>query len=197
MSTPSAQERFAELAARVDALFDRAAARYPEAIACSEGCADCCAAGLTVTVVEASLIAEILARMPAVERRAIAVDARAADSSRCVALDREGRCRVYAGRPLVCRSHGLPIRAAADSTDESPTGALAVCPRNFAGASQLAAVDADCILDQRTLSTVLGAIDMAFADEQACPRGERIAIADLLAEPERYFEIESDSDSEV
>jgi hypothetical protein len=54
------------------------------------------------------------------------------------------------------------------------------CPRNFAG-SDLSDIAADCVLDQATLSTVLGALDAARAAELGRPRGERVDIAALLA----------------
>jgi len=196
MSTPGAQERYLALAAKVDAKFAQVNQRYAGAMHCSAGCTDCCAGGLSVTLVEASVVAEALAHMPAAERRDVVTGALAGPRDRCAALDDSGRCRVYASRPLVCRSHGLPIRVSRDPGGEAPESVVA-CPHNFSRRPRLAEVDSDCILDQRTLSTVLGAVDMAFADEQNCPRGERIAISDLLAEPDRYFEMPADSEPEV
>jgi len=192
MAPPSAQERYLELAARVDALFERVIGRYAGAMQCGPGCTDCCAGGLTVALVEASVIAESLAAMPAPARRAAAEGASAADAGHCAALDGEQRCRIYAARPLVCRSHGLPIRTVADASAGEASAQLEVCPLNFRDLG-LAAVDEDSVLDQTTLSTVVGALDMAFADEQGCPRGERLALAELLAEPNRYFEMPDDS----
>src|SRR5439155_26416995 len=75
----------------------------------------------------------------------------------CPALDDGGRCSIYPVRPLVCRSHGLPIRL-------GPPGSLPViqtCFKNFtAGFDALAP---DHVLDQTTLSTLLGAVDAAEA----------------------------------
>ena len=44
------------------------------------------------------------------------------------------------------------------------------------------------ILDQATLSTMLAAIDAAFADHNGIPRCTRIDLADLLADPSQYFD---------
>ena len=54
------------------------------------------------------------------------------------------------------------------------------CPRNFDG-KDLASLPAGAVLDQTTLSTVLGALDAARAVETGRPRGERIPIAEILA----------------
>jgi hypothetical protein len=85
------------------------------------------------------------------------------------------RCAIYAARPLICRSHGLPIRFAPEGRRALPL--VDVCPRNFVGHDTL---PADTILDQVTLSTVLGALDAARADETGRPRGERVPLETLL-----------------
>jgi len=54
------------------------------------------------------------------------------------------------------------------------------CPRNFDGVA-LDALPADSVLDQATVSTVLGALDAARAAELGGTRGERVEIAALLA----------------
>ena len=56
---------------------------------------------------------------------------------------------------------------------------LDACPKNFVG-QDLAAVNAASVMDQATLSTILGALDAADADEAGRERGERLAIAALL-----------------
>jgi Fe-S-cluster containining protein len=70
----------------------------------------------------------------------------------CAALDPAGRCKIYDARPLVCRSHGVPIRIR--------QGALPIvqaCHRNFTRTTP----DPDCILDQTTLSAMLYAVNAA------------------------------------
>ena len=174
----AALDYFAALVAKVDGHFGRVAARYPEALHCGSGCADCCVAGLTVTRVEARAVADTVAALPVEVRRALAERAAAATAGGpCPALDGDRRCVVYPGRPLVCRSHGAPIR-----TDRG----LEVCPLNFEGLD-FAALDADCVIDQATLSTLLGAVDAACADAWGTPRGQRIALADLFSHPDRGF----------
>ena len=94
---------------------------------------------------------------------------------RCAALDGAGRCKIYEARPLVCRSHGVPIRLRRGSLP-----VVQACHRNFTHTT----ADPDCILDQVTLSAMLYAVDAAEAgaagsDHEA---GRRIDLAGLLAD---------------
>jgi uncharacterized protein len=74
---------------------------------------------------------------------------------------------VYNVRPMVCRSHGVPIRL----RDERSLPVVTVCDLNFTTAGP-AAVQADLILDQETLSRTLLAIHNGNTD--------RVDIAELL-----------------
>jgi hypothetical protein len=171
--------RVAELYARVDAFFARAAARLPgpEGLTCHTGCADCCRHRFSVTALEAEVVAEGLASLPAETRAAVAARA-SSPGEACPALEADGRCAVYAYRPVICRTHGLPIRFTAASPRSLPV--LDACPKNFQG-RDLASLPADAILDQTTISTILGALDAARADEVGRERGERVDLAALLA----------------
>jgi uncharacterized protein len=76
------------------------AARFE--LACRRGCSGCCVDGLTVFEVEAERI-----------RRGAADFLAAAQPhppGRCAFLGSEGECRIYALRPYVCRTQGLPLR---------------------------------------------------------------------------------------
>lgn len=161
--------RLEELAAKVDAFFARVAARHGADMQCSTGCSDCCHVRLTVTAAEAAAIRARVAAWPAEQRHNLANQG---PSDRCAALDAAGRCRIYAARPLVCRSHGVPIRL---------RGALPVvqaCHRNFTRT----APDPDCVLDQATLSATLYAVDAADAAAAGAGPGRRIELAALLAD---------------
>lgn len=183
----TARARLAEIYARVDAFFDRVHARFPGAdgVTCHEGCAGCCRRRFSVTSIEAEVIAEARDALPEARRAALADRARAGDPDVCPALDPDGRCAVYAARPLICRTHGLPIRFAAPpgGAPRLPLAAptLDACPLNFSG-RDLAALPPDAVLDQTTLSTIVGALDAARAGERGTPRGERLDIAAILAD---------------
>ena len=175
----SALDRYRALADKVDAFFARVQARHGADLRCASGCSDCCRGGLTVTPVEAATIRALLHALPAPDRAALreAGRTRSHDAVRCVALDESGRCGIYAARPLVCRSHGVPVRL------QGARGLPVVqaCELNFTARGP-AAAEPDCVLDQTTLSTVLAAIDTAWSAAQGLAPGTRIAIATLLAE---------------
>ncbi len=143
--------RYPELAAKVDAFFARVEARHGSDLQCQTGCSDCCHARLTVPRVEAQAITHELARWPAPRRAALAANA-ALSTDRCAALDPQGRCMIYEVRPLVCRSHGAPIRLR-----EGSLPVVRACFRNFPGGPEHASPD--CILDQQTLSAMVLAVN--------------------------------------
>lgn len=173
------RERLRQLFAKVDAFFANVSARHGGRMACRAGCSDCCRRRFSVTSIEADAIRAALAALPEDERAALAARALTGDPGVCPALDGEGRCAIYAARPLICRTHGLPIRFAPASARALPV--IDACPKNFVG-EDLHAIETTSILDQTTVSTVLAALDMAHADEAGRPRGERVEIAAVLAE---------------
>jgi hypothetical protein len=162
--------RLDELTRKVDAFFDRVAGRHGADMQCQTGCSDCCHVRLTVTAVEAAAIRAHVAAWPTPQRRGLA---EVGPADRCAALDPAGRCRIYGARPLVCRSHGVPIRLR--------RGGLPVvqaCHRNFTHT----APDPDCVLDQATLSATLFAVDAAEAGARPGGPEHRVELAGLLAE---------------
>lgn len=137
------------LADKVDGFFARVEARHGDQMQCASGCSDCCHARLTVTPVERAAIEAELATWDAERRAALHAHADRPDDGICAALV-DGRCAIYQARPMVCRSHGAPIRIRTR---------VEVCHRNFADHPERA--DADCILDQTTLSAMVLAVNRA------------------------------------
>ncbi len=178
-----ARSRLDDLASKIDAFVGRVDARYPGELACTPGCADCCRRRLTITSVEAARIEALLAAIAPSAREVIVERARSNAADACAALDEDGRCSIYAARPMVCRSHGVPIRFDADAAPPEGTRSLPMidaCFKNFIG-RDLASIDASAIINQATLSTLVGTIDTAYALETGHPRGERLDLAALLA----------------
>ena len=157
--------RLPELHAKVDAFFARVEARHGDDMRCHTGCSDCCHVRLTVTSVEAAAIRAEVAGWPEAARRALA---EVGPADRCAALDGAGRCRIYAARPIVCRSHGAPVRMRRGALP-----VVEVCPRNFTRTEPAA----DCVLDQTTLSALVLAVD-----REAGGDGARVDLAALLAD---------------
>jgi Fe-S-cluster containining protein len=174
--------RYRELTAKVDGFFARVRERHGADMRCGSGCDSCCRTRLTITGVEAdALRAHVAAMEPAARARLAEVARRPYDPSdmRCAALEDDGRCLVYDARPIVCRSHGAPVRLYGEA-DGRRFPMVVACPLNFPAGPEKA--DADCILDQETLSATLIAVDGADADEHGRERGERISLGALLVE---------------
>lgn len=167
--------RLGELTAKVDAFFARVEARHGDDMQCGTGCSDCCHVRLTVTAVEARAIETELAHWPADRRAALAANARGAAADRCGALDPGGRCLIYAVRPVVCRSHGAPIRMRETVRGGASLPVVQSCHRNFTRITP----DADCILDQETLSALVLTVDRAEHGPGDADR-PRIDLAQLL-----------------
>jgi hypothetical protein len=172
--------RYRELCAKVDAFFGRVQARHGADMECRAGCDACCRERLSVTAVEAAEIRDAVIALSAATRERLAIRAADDPHNRCPALEPDGRCAVYEGRPLVCRSHGLPIKMA------SPGGlpVLSACEKNFTGGGPEAA-DPDCVIDQTTLSLTLGAVDAVYNRETGAPSRGRLALAAVLTETTR------------
>ena len=149
--------RLVELQAKIDGFFARVEARHGGDMQCQTGCSDCCHVRLTITAVEADAIRAHAGGRP------LEVNA---DPGLCAALDANGRCQIYDARPVVCRSHGVPIRM-----HEGSLPVIRNCHSNFTHTVPAA----DCVLDQATLSTLVLAVDRA-----AGHAGERVDLAMLL-----------------
>ncbi len=157
--------RLAEVTAKVDAFFARVEQRHGEDMQCGTGCSDCCHTRLTITSVEAASIRTELATWNPARRVALAANAAAAPADRCSALDPGGRCLIYAARPVVCRSHGAPIRMR-----EGSLPVIRSCFKNFTHVPP----DPDCVIDQETLSALVLAVDRSEGGD-----GSRIDLATL------------------
>ncbi|GAC1589672.1 MAG: hypothetical protein NVS3B20_16800 [Polyangiales bacterium] len=92
---------------------------------CRRGCSACCVDGLTVFEAEA----EHIRRHHADLLQSGAPHAEGA----CAFLDDEGACRIYAERPYVCRTQGLPLRwidRREGGREGAPVEFRDICPLN-------------------------------------------------------------------
>lgn len=103
------------------------------------------------------------------------------DDVRCVMLGDDGRCAVYAARPLVCRSQGLPLAYPNDVVPieavraRAGDKALVWCPLNFTARPPTG----PDLLDAGRLDEALALLNRAFVGE-----GDpllRIDLRDLVA----------------
>jgi transcriptional regulator with PAS, ATPase and Fis domain len=176
------ERSFAEyeaLVAKVDSFAAAVHERRAADLACKLGCAGCCRVELTVTAVEAGAIERHLAVLAPDAREKIG------RTDACVFLDPDtDGCLVYAARPFVCRTQGLPLRyprdvlpvAAVFERDER--GDRTWCPLNFEERMPAAADVLDC----EHLDLMTGLVDARYrrseGREDASSDG-RITLRDL------------------
>jgi uncharacterized protein len=181
---PQNLQDHAQLIARLDAHAARVTADWGPSLSCRSGCSGCCAPGLTVFAVEAAAIRHWISERGLRPRSSRRSDAPAlpiddeANTGACAFLDAAGDCRIYPVRPVVCRTHGLPL--AVHDEDGGLTGD--VCPLNFDGGRDLAKVPGSDFLSIKTTDTLLAAIDLQFTAREGLPPGERIPLERLELE---------------
>lgn len=171
-------ERFQTLAREVEGAFDAIQERNRGSMACRAGCTDCCRSRLSVTHLEAAFLRRGLTRLSLSIRREL--KSRAADATRemCPALDPKGRCQIYASRPIICRSHGAPLRHRHPVSLIQPS-ILDVCDKNFVG------IDLDKLpprdrIEQIDVMEALASINASYCRAHNLPADERIPIAEIL-----------------
>src|SRR5512145_343033 len=108
---------------------DRASAtlarRHGARLHCGRGCHACCVDGITVFEVEAE---RIRLAHPELLRTGTPHPAGA-----CAFLGDAGECRVYAERPYVCRTQGLPLRWVEEDERGERVEKRDICPLNAEG----------------------------------------------------------------
>lgn len=104
----------------IDARVSDLERRHHGRLQCGAGCAQCCVDELTVNEVEAAHIREHVGKALR--------DAAPAPPGRCAFLDQDDRCRIYAVRPYVCRTQGLPLRWSKGEVEHRD-----ICPLNEDG----------------------------------------------------------------
>ena len=104
-------------------------------IACAAGCSSCCVVNVSTLLPEGIAIQRYLQRYPEAQQQAIVTrleslwqtvrglddEERLVVRRRCAFLDPQGRCQIYAVRPLLCRSL---TSTSAESCRDTLTGAV-------------------------------------------------------------------------
>ncbi len=166
---------YAALLAKVDAFTERVTTLQSEWLKCARGCDACCRTRRTAWAVEVDALRAHVATLSEARRtelsdRRHAPDVRAGE--RCVFLDDDGSCAVYAARPLLCRTHGPAVRV---------EQALAWCALNFEGLDATGVserVPIEGVLDLDRLNTMLALVNAQHL--AAHPGPERLTLEAAL-----------------
>lgn len=149
--------QYRDLQKRVDEKFAEIHRAQAEHMACRSGCHSCCKPDLTLSLLEAEAIRSYLAEHP--ETAARAQQAEAEDpfrGKRCSFLAATGDCTIYEARPLVCRSHGLPLQFSQPAEPE--TKIRDACELNFATV-KLGELPSAMVLNQDTIHMLLALLN--------------------------------------
>lgn len=165
-------DNYKQLVARVDALCSDITAVLGDQITCSAGCSTCCSS-ITVFPVEAAYMRHALENMP--DRQAEEIRSHVAEHAhgeRCPLLLHH-RCLLYEARPIICRTHGLPIIYTEDGRRNSDC-----CPLNL---TETGTVSGSHVVDLDKLNTLLAAVNSIFLSQTDTEADERITIAEVIA----------------
>jgi Fe-S-cluster containining protein len=113
--------QYRELRQRSDQRVERLLACHASHLTCRPGCFGCCA-NLSVLPVEYYSILD--------ELRQAGLTQLAFDETAYCGFLSDGVCRIYAFRPLICRTHGLPV-AFLNENLAPPQINVSYCPLNF------------------------------------------------------------------
>jgi Fe-S-cluster containining protein len=161
------------LVEKVDAFFGRVAGRYGGQIKCGPGCADCCRRIITLYPFEIDRMMAAAAELDEAELEEVIRRARRADNDPEAAcpLLREDRCLIYQARPVICRTHGLPMLVPGEDS-------LSMCVYNLKGLEHL---DGDCVLDLKPVNQILATVNHLIASSKG-ESPERVGVADAILE---------------
>jgi Fe-S-cluster containining protein len=166
-------DNYYQMVSRVDALCREIQGVLSSQISCSEGCSSCCTA-ITLFPVEAAALNAAFEALPDEQRNTIIEYVTShAEGERCPLLD-DHRCLLYAARPIICRTHGLPI-----IYTEGNERKVDCCPLNLNEDEQ--PVSGSAVIDLDRLNALLVAVNALFLSHaDATCLSERLTIAESL-----------------
>ena len=159
------------LVAKIDEMTSRITSRYAGHITCKKGCDDCCR-HLAIFPVEGVALASALSRLPKEEvARLLKKAGSAAVDGPCPLLE-NSECALYPYRPIICRTHGLPVVMSNEGKRR-----IDFCPMNF---KDLETLPGDAVIDLEILNTMLAVVNRLFITEHFPPVNNRLSIAEAL-----------------
>ncbi|MBW2432251.1 MAG: YkgJ family cysteine cluster protein [Deltaproteobacteria bacterium] len=158
---------YRDLVARVDRLLGDVRCRYPADIACHKGC-DCGCRNLSIFPIEALSIWLAIRELPAKTATIIRQRAAANTIWDCPLLE-DRACGLYPFRPIICRTHGLPLQ-----TIYNGRPSVGYCRRNF---KNRPAIPPDAVIDLDWINDSLRAVNAALAPHIPRQMPVRLSIA--------------------
>ncbi|MCG8617002.1 MAG: YkgJ family cysteine cluster protein, partial [Desulfobacterales bacterium] len=147
-------KNYDDLLERIDSHVRGVTDKFSSHISCEKGCDDCCRF-LSLFPVEAFALSRAFSELPENQQRLILdeIGKDGDDQAKCPLLIGHA-CMLYKARPIICRTHGLPIYIETDGE-----GMVDFCPENF---KDLDALPKDAMLDLNQLNTLIAAVNNHF-----------------------------------
>lgn len=167
-------DNYRQMLARVNDLCQGIEGTLKNHISCSEGCSSCCKI-ITLFPVEAAYLNTALESLPADQAEVILHYVEQHPSGDNCPLLQDNRCLLYAARPVICRTHGLPILYLENSEKW-----VDCCPRNFV---QCHSLPGTAIIDLERLNSLLVAVNAHFLSQFNLPEDfpERLTITEAVS----------------
>ncbi len=163
-------ENYHRLLDKVDQLCEGITTLLGDALTCHAGCSSCCI-GISVFPVEAAALIEAAGQLPPEQYQQLKHQlSNPQDGDRCPLLLAD-RCLLYQARPIICRTHGLPILI----TEEAGRR-VDVCPRNCKGMERM---PGGALIDLERLNSLLVSVNVLYLREFGIKLPDRIPLASL------------------
>ncbi|PLX80182.1 MAG: hypothetical protein C0616_08970 [Desulfuromonas sp.] len=172
LSFETSLDPYRALVQKVDTFGRQVHRLFADRMACRKGCAGCCLLE-SVLPVEAASLDLALKSLPQESFQGLVNTANSVSTNCPLLLN--GECSIYAARPLICRTHGLPLLIR-----EEKGNRVDVCDKNFVGGGSL---PGEAVLDLEALNAALVMINRRFLQEHPgfAADGERVLLADLIS----------------
>jgi Fe-S-cluster containining protein len=154
--SPNPIQQYHQLRGEIDQKAAKLEKVHGEYMQCAKGCCGCCM-NLSVWPVE---FYSILEEMKAAAWPKPVLN----EDKECAFLNEQGACRIYPFRPIICRTHGLPLVYWHDETDPPGYGVM-FCQHNFKDADNIP-FGADNTLNMDQINEKLAQINVAFLEER-------------------------------
>jgi Fe-S-cluster containining protein len=160
---------------KVDELCRAIGREFAPHIACRAGC-DLCCRHLSLFPVEAFALADAVRRLAPDTVKLLRNQAATASADSACPLLQNKLCLLYDVRPIICRTHGLPLVYEQDGRRQ-----VDCCPDNF---RDLDSLPGSAVIGLDQLNTTLAAVNAVFIGELERQNGivlpPRMTIADAL-----------------
>lgn len=168
-------DNYNKLIAKIDALCKGIESALAGQITCSDGCSSCCTA-ITLFPVEAAALREALDALPEQDAESIRQHvAQNASEERCPLLSHH-HCLLYSARPIICRTHGLPVTYIENHQHRSDC-----CPNNMTETETLSGLN---VVDLDKLNALLVAVNSLYlSHSEKTDSPERLTIAEAINRP--------------